>query len=115
MAWITPLGLPVLQPYRKAASHTVSTMLQSVTLVLDSDALPVSSQKQKTAFPPNFVHSLDATHMLMTTLKMKEKQLTFAAVHDSFWTHPCDVDEMNKVSACVNALVLILIQIKSLV
>lgn len=21
--------------------------------------------------------------------------ISFAAVHDSFWTHPCDVDQMN--------------------
>jgi DNA-directed RNA polymerase len=26
---------------------------------------------------------------------MFDKGLTFAAVHDSFWTHGCDVDKMN--------------------
>jgi DNA-directed RNA polymerase len=57
----------------------------------------VEVSKQRTAFPPNFVHSLDASHMLMTSLKMKEKGHTFAAVHDSFWTHPSDVDELNEV------------------
>ena len=98
MAWVTPMGLPVMQPYRKIATHTVRTILQSITLSLDDDALPVSKQKQRTAFPPNFVHSLDATHMLMTTLKMKERNITFAAVHDSYWTHANDIPEMNVVS-----------------
>ena len=104
MAWVTPLGLPVMQPYRKTATHTVRTILQSITLSLDDDALPVSKQKQRSAFPPNFVHSLDATHMLMTTLKMKEKKITFAAVHDSYWTHANDIPAMNKVrtTACTN-------------
>lgn len=30
--WITPLGLPVVQPYRKFASHAVKTSLQVLTL-----------------------------------------------------------------------------------
>lgn len=29
---------------------------------------PPSLMKQKNAFPPNFVHSLDSTHMLLTSL-----------------------------------------------
>jgi DNA-directed RNA polymerase len=49
------------------------------------------------AFPPNFVHSLDATHMLLSALKCDEIGLTFAAVHDSFWTHAADVPVMNRV------------------
>ena len=97
MTWITPLGLPVIQPYRKGGVYSVTTMLQSITLAYNDDDLPVSTNKQKSAFPPNFVHSLDATHMLTTCLKMKERKLTFASVHDSFWTHPCDIDEMNDV------------------
>ena len=76
--------------------HVVKTLLQNVTLAIDSQALPVAAQKQRTAFPPNFVHSLDATHMFMTVLAMQQRNLTFAAVHDSYWTHPCDVEEMNE-------------------
>ena len=71
--------------------------------------------------PPNFVHSLDSTHMMMTALRCHQYALgmgaegyqvmdvlvydfcptragiPFVAVHDSFWTHACFVDEMNKV------------------
>jgi hypothetical protein len=88
MSWVTPLGLPVIQPYRKVHLHTVSTVLQTITLTLHADHLPVSGKKQRTAFPPNFVHSMDASHMMMTCMRMKQKNLTFAAVHDSYWTHP---------------------------
>jgi DNA-directed RNA polymerase len=95
MTWITPLGLPVAQPYRRPGKMVVKTMLQNVVLTDDSDSLPVSVRKQRTAFPPNYVHSLDSTHMLLTTKKCEEMGLTFAAVHDSFWTHPSDVDKMN--------------------
>jgi DNA-directed RNA polymerase len=35
--------------------------------------------------------------MLLTGLEMDRRGLTFSAVHDSFWTHACDIDEMNAV------------------
>ena len=95
VSWITPLGLPVMQPYRKTASHTVKTTMQVMMLVTEDEALPVAGQKQQSAFPPNYVHSLDATHMLMTALKMKQMGLAFASVHDSYWTHACDVPYMS--------------------
>ena len=49
----------------------VKTLIQSVVLVDCSDKLPVSSSRQRSAFPPNFVHSLDSTHMLMTANRLK--------------------------------------------
>ncbi|KAJ6861123.1 DNA-directed RNA polymerase 2A [Populus alba x Populus x berolinensis] len=54
-------------------------------------------QRQRTAFPPNFVHSLDSSHMMMTAVACKGAGLNFAGVHDSYWTHACDVDEMNRI------------------
>jgi DNA-directed RNA polymerase len=35
--------------------------------------------------------------MLMTSLKMQELNLSYASVHDSYWTHACDVPIMNEV------------------
>lgn len=49
------------------------------------------------AFPPNFVHSLDSTHMMLTTLYCRQRGVTFAAVHDCFWTHAADVEIMNEI------------------
>lgn len=99
MSWVTPMGLPVYQAYRTSRKYSVRTVLQSVILAESTDDLPVSPQKQKSAFPPNFVHSLDACHMLMTSLKMKERGLSYAAVHDSYWTHASDVDTMREVQS----------------
>jgi len=96
VAWISPIGIPVIQPYRQSKPHTIVTLLQQVTLVDQSDDLPLHKQRQVSAFPPNYVHSLDSSHMLLTALEMDRRGLCFSAVHDSFWTHPCDVDEMNE-------------------
>lgn len=35
-------------------------------------------QRQRSAFPPNFVHSLDSSHMMMTALACKDAGLLFA-------------------------------------
>lgn len=54
--------------------------------------------KQRNAFPPNFIHSLDSTHMMLTSLHCEKAGITFVSVHDCFWTHPKTVHIMNKVS-----------------
>ncbi|XP_030523585.1 DNA-directed RNA polymerase 3, chloroplastic isoform X1 [Rhodamnia argentea] len=91
--WTTPLGLPVVQPYYKNKRHLIRTTLQILALQREGDLVDV--RRQRTAFPPNFVHSLDGSHMMMTAVACREAGLHFAGVHDSFWTHACDVDQMN--------------------
>lgn len=73
----------------------IRTSLQCLALRKEGDAIAV--QRQKAAFPPNFVHSLDSSHMMMTAITCKEAGLHFAGVHDSFWVHACDVDKMNQI------------------
>lgn len=53
--------------------------------------------KQKNAFPPNFVHSLDSSHMMLTSMFCERSGITFVSVHDCYWTHPSTVHIMNKV------------------
>lgn len=95
--WTTPLRMPVVQPYRKNSSKVITTCLQSLILQNPNRFDPVNRRKQLQAFPPNFIHSLDASHMLLSALECSDLGLTFAAVHDSFWTHAADVDVMNRV------------------
>ncbi|XP_046655606.1 DNA-directed RNA polymerase, mitochondrial-like [Daphnia pulicaria] len=35
--------------------------------------------------------------MMLTALYCQRKGITFASIHDCFWTHPCTVAEMNKI------------------
>lgn len=95
--WTTPLRMPVVQPYRDAKRCVIDTRLQKVSIMSLDHTDPVNKRKQMAGFPPNFIHSLDATHMLLSALRCDELGLTFAAVHDSFWTHAVDVDVMNEV------------------
>ncbi|KAL3378579.1 hypothetical protein AABB24_004484 [Solanum stoloniferum] len=93
--WTTPLGLPVVQPYRKIGRHFIKTSLQILTLQRETEKVMV--KRQRTAFPPNFIHSLDGSHMMMTAVACRRAGLNFAGVHDSYWTHACDVDKLNRI------------------
>ena len=98
VVWTTPLRLPVLQPYREGNTEkSVDTKMQRITIHDPKAWHPVSKRKQLQAFPPNFIHSLDATHMMLSAMKCSEQGMRFASIHDSFWTHACDVDRMNVV------------------
>lgn len=96
--WITPLGVPIIQPYHRDSKVMIKGGLQSLTFSssVDTNQKP-NTLKQKNGFPPNFIHSLDSTHMMLTALYCYRKGLTFVSVHDCFWTHAADVGVMNQV------------------
>lgn len=95
--WITPLGLPVVQPYnRQEKLKAIKNNRINEHFHIDMFEKP-NIMKQKNAFPPNFIHSLDSSHMMLTSLNCEKSGLTFVSVHDCFWTHACTVPEMNKI------------------
>lgn len=102
--WETPLGLEVIQPYTKRTGNHPKTSkpeLSSVPVLPYESGmtnvihLKPNTLKQRNGFPPNFVHSLDSTHMMLTSLYLWDAGVTFASVHDCYWTHACSVTQMN--------------------
>ena len=99
--WQTPLGFPVTQPYYKSKGKGLQVWFQGLRLQL---SLKVQSQdvdgsKHALAVAPNFVHSMDATHLMMVVNRLADEGVTknFAMIHDSFGVHACDVDEMHYI------------------
>ncbi|KAK3105014.1 hypothetical protein FSP39_015177 [Pinctada imbricata] len=105
MTWTTPLNMPILQPYFSKKVPTQSFpndqfLLNSMPQLgrRNADTPEISHPlKQKNGFPPNFVHSLDSSHMMLTALYCWRAGIGFTSIHDCFWTHACDVDTMNKI------------------
>ncbi|XP_009874804.1 PREDICTED: DNA-directed RNA polymerase, mitochondrial-like, partial [Apaloderma vittatum] len=100
--WVTPLGLPIVQPYYRSRPVVVSIWRLNCGMQYLSVKSSVNNQKpdtvkQKNAFPPNFIHSLDSTHMMLTALHCLRQGLTFVSVHDCYWTHALTVDVMNQI------------------
>merc|ERR1719221_1548286 len=94
-SWLSPVGLACRQPYKKSQTVYVKSKRQKISLG-DIDGPLVNKCKQRMGFPPNFIHSLDAAHMMMVAEQCHRAGVDFAAVHDSFWTHAGDAPVLNK-------------------
>lgn len=97
MEWTTPTGFRVQHDYQDFEEVRVWVRSCGVTKALvreyteDTRALPMQN-----AIAPNFVHALDASHLTLTALQMEELGLDMVGIHDSFGTHPGDVDTMHR-------------------
>lgn len=98
MEWPTPTGFLVQHDYqgfdeirvRIASCGIVKTLVRE----FNDSTLPMPMQN---AISPNFVHALDASHLTLTALEMKRRGLQMLAIHDSFATHPSDVDTLHEI------------------
>ena len=52
----------------QAKSH-VQTLMQRIILVHSDENSPIQKARQRTAFPPNFIHCLDSSHMMLTAIE----------------------------------------------
>ncbi|CAB4139170.1 RPO41 Mitochondrial DNA-directed RNA polymerase [uncultured Caudovirales phage] len=88
--WTTPAGLPVQQTYYLPQLKRLELTFQTARLQLrvHTGDNKLDSRKQASALAPNFVHSLDAAHLMLTVKKCREEGIkSFALIHDSYATH----------------------------
>lgn len=98
MEWTAPTGFKVQHDYQEIKEVRVRLNSCGVNLAVFWEPQDdVNPNKMQNAVAPNFVHALDASHLTFTALAMKEEGLQFVGIHDSFGTHPCDVDYLHKV------------------
>ena len=96
--WTSPIGLVVRQPYEKAVKED-----DDMFEFFESDdhtegTMDVDAYRQILGFPPNYIHSLDASHLMQTVLKCTDRGIAFAGVHDSFWTHAGTATELGVIA-----------------
>lgn len=97
VVWTTPLGFPVVQAYPETKSRRVDTKLAGSVLKLsmseETDRL--DKNKQRNGVSPNFVHSMDATHLCLSVVFAMDMGVKgFAMIHDSYGTHAADADTL---------------------
>jgi DNA-directed RNA polymerase len=95
--WTTPVGFPVMQAYpdleKRKVKTSISGKLVYLTMYRDKDNLDRRRQSQGIA--PNFVHSCDAAHMMLTVVRAEQAGIkNFAMIHDSFGTVAGDTEEL---------------------
>lgn len=95
--WTTPVGFPVMQAYidveRRKVKTAINGKLVYLTMYEKKDGL--DRRKQSQGIAPNFVHSCDAAHMMLTVVRAKQDGIhNFAMIHDSFGTTAGDVEQL---------------------
>lgn len=103
--WVTPVGFPVWQEYRKLTLKRVDTVIcGSIRLTMqvaqeenEKKINPLDPHRNVNGISPNFVHSMDASHLMLTALAAAEQGVHhFAMIHDSFGTCPGNAGVMFK-------------------
>jgi len=92
LQWITPSGFKVRQYYTEHIEY-----ITDIALLLKNDVRIRSTaemwqftdlmdvRKMATAIPPNWIHSIDAAHMVAVVIKLYENGCTnFCMIHDSY-------------------------------
>ena len=98
--WYTPIiKFRVIQEEFETKKERIHTKYNgkknSIQIRIETDKIDKGEQSK--GISPNFIHSLDATHLFLTVLKSKEIGIdSFATIHDSFGTHACDIDNLIK-------------------
>lgn len=90
-SWVAPSGLPVFTRYVVQSRVTLPGEIagEKVHLQHFQESDDLNWNRIETAAPPNFVHSLDATHCLRSLERAAREGLThFSLVHDAFGTTP---------------------------
>lgn len=104
LTWISPTGFPVVQETWKSISKCVyagkhKTSIYKPTLLNNQPVLDVDSQQRGVV--ANFIHSLDAAHLMLTVRRLHMEDLGnpihLQVIHDGYGTHACDVDKLHKV------------------
>jgi DNA-directed RNA polymerase len=95
--WTTPSGFRPHQEYLIAETDIVKTIFGGVQLKvrLARDTIMINKSKQASGISPNYIHSLDASHLVLTINKCLENGIhNFSMIHDSYGTHACDIDKL---------------------
>lgn len=99
VTWFTPNGLPVQQNYMKNKTEVIKVRFGGarVRLYATQATDEVDSRAQANGISPNFIHSMDATHLQRVVVAEKTKgNNNFMMIHDSFGTDAAHAGQLYK-------------------
>lgn len=95
MQWVTPVGVPVVNWAEGSISKTIEIRSMGVrNISMQVRDNQYNTRSAANGIVPNFVHSMDSTHLCMTINELDDDILP---IHDSVATHACSVDDMHTV------------------
>lgn len=97
--WITPSGFPVTQVYWEQLEHRINTKLcGNAKLRIRKDDDDPKKSRHRNGIAPNFVHSLDASHLTLVVNAAKAEGVdSLAMIHDDYGTHAADAGKLYRI------------------
>ncbi|UGA46844.1 hypothetical protein HU230_0012675 [Bradyrhizobium quebecense] len=105
LRWTTPVGIPWINRYHDPVTKRVELWLNDggvsvrsqLTVAVD-DKPEINKDKASNGVAPNFVHALDAAHLLLVANAARNRGIiSIATVHDSFGCLPSRATEFNAI------------------
>ncbi len=98
--WSSPVGFPVIQAYWDIRTLRVKTALQGsiiqARMAEFTDTL--DRRAQANGISPNFIHSCDAAHMMLTSVRAHQEGIkSFSMIHDSFGTTAAETEDLFRI------------------
>lgn len=105
LRWVSPAGVPCINRYHERTSERVSLWLDDKGVkseirmwVATGYEAPIAKDKAASGIAPNFVHSHDAAHLLLTVVASANEGIRdIATVHDSFGCLPSRATRFNAI------------------
>ncbi|HEX8579110.1 MAG TPA: DNA-directed RNA polymerase [Allosphingosinicella sp.] len=108
--WTSPAGLPIMQRYVQATAQRVTVTFQgrktelalleeagqaTLGAWIDEGSIPsMDHRAAASGIAPNFIHSMDAAHLMAVARHTQTEGLALAVIHDSFGTHAANTDRL---------------------
>lgn len=95
LEWVTPVGLLVRQGYASRKKSRIETELYGKLLKvqINTDTEKTDTQRMINGICPNFIHSLDASCLMVYLIKCKDEGInSFMTVHDCYGVHAADTE-----------------------
>jgi DNA-directed RNA polymerase len=99
LAWDTPSGFKAHQSYATIDTVRIETILyghRQIRVGIESDKPDMA--RHRAGLPPNFVHSMDAAHLHLTTSRAAREGVTaLSMVHDDYACHAADAPLLARI------------------
>ncbi len=106
VTWITPSGVKLAQRYSKFTKYDIISIVQgkrkkitlSKTLLDKNNIIKINTLKQVNSFVPNFIHSMDASTIIVLINNIQENfGFEVVTIHDCFAVHANYADILSRL------------------
>jgi DNA-directed RNA polymerase len=96
IVWPTPSGFPASQAYYEVEVHRIRTHLHGpMKIRVHSESDEADPKRHASGLAPNFVHSMDAAHLHLSTNDSALSGIdSLAMIHDDYGTHAEDAQRL---------------------